>query len=192
MKESMRSLLKIISSIVPHGGHEGLLAGPVAAVAIASGLSLVTLTASLYMFNFAGRGLLPPPPTPDLAISRTLEPVPIRATSIAEPLTTPAPAQAVPEPALPAALLADTSGTASNAGTAAAAVASGDQTVAPSIASKNKEDDDEDHGNNKRGGGHQTANSSDSSVRTASSSSSGDSGSGGSDATTSKRKSSKD
>ena len=100
----MKYFLKFISRLSQPISKDGLLVGRKATIAIAGGLSLVTLTASLYLFIFAGRTLLPPPPIPDLGISRVFDPVPLRTAAAAPAPATEAPAATAPETAFPAGL----------------------------------------------------------------------------------------
>jgi len=72
-----------------------MLSRPATAFAIAGSLSVLTLAASLYLFLFAGRELLPPPPIAGLTAPRIFEPIPIAS------VTTPA--QTVEVAALPTA-----------------------------------------------------------------------------------------
>jgi hypothetical protein len=91
----MRSLLKITQETKLASAVGGILSRPLAAVAIAGGLSVLTLAASLYLFMFAGRELLPPPPLAELPVSRFLEPVPMN--SIPEVTPTYVEVPALPE-----------------------------------------------------------------------------------------------
>ena len=59
------------------GLKNGLLTRPLATIVAAGFMSLLTLAASLYLFMFAGQGLLPPPPAASLPATRMLEPVPV-------------------------------------------------------------------------------------------------------------------
>lgn len=73
----MRSLFTVTRETKLAGAIGGMLSRPAAAVAIAGSLSVLTLAASLYLFMFAGRDLLPPPPIAGLPAARILEPVPM-------------------------------------------------------------------------------------------------------------------
>jgi len=69
----------------PAGATGGILSRPAAAVALAGSLSVLTLAASLYLFMFAGRDLLPPPPIAGIPATRILEPVPMNSLSALAP-----------------------------------------------------------------------------------------------------------
>ncbi|MHB9111267.1 MAG: hypothetical protein ACYC4D_01360 [Thermoleophilia bacterium] len=73
----MNSFLKTTRETKFASAIGGILSRPAAAVVIAGSLSVVTLAASMYLFMFAGRDLLPPPPVAGLLASRILEPVPM-------------------------------------------------------------------------------------------------------------------
>jgi len=77
------------------GAVKDMLSRPAAAFAIAGSLSVLTLAASLYLFLFAGRELLPPPPIAGLTAPRIFEPIPIASVT--------APAQTFEVAALPTA-----------------------------------------------------------------------------------------
>lgn len=77
----MNSLIKTTQETKPAGATGGILSRPAAAVTLAGSLSVLTLAASLYLFVFAGRDLLPPPPIAGLPASRILEPVPMNSLS---------------------------------------------------------------------------------------------------------------
>ncbi|MCL4472985.1 MAG: hypothetical protein M1455_03475 [Actinobacteria bacterium] len=74
MKMRIKWLAALSSSL-----KNGLLTHTLATIVAAGLISLLTLAASLYLFIFAGQGLLPPPPTADLPVTRMLEPIPVGA-----------------------------------------------------------------------------------------------------------------
>ena len=74
MKMRIKGLAALSSSL-----KNGVLTHTLATIVAAGLISLLTLAASLYLFIFAGQGLLPPPPTADLPVTRMLEPIPVGA-----------------------------------------------------------------------------------------------------------------
>ncbi|MHB9054198.1 MAG: hypothetical protein ACYC5F_09495 [Thermoleophilia bacterium] len=76
MKMRIKGLAALSSSL-----KSGLFTHPLATIVAAGLISLLTLAASLYLFIFAGQGLLPPPPLASLPVTRMLEPVPVGAGS---------------------------------------------------------------------------------------------------------------
>lgn len=98
LKAFMKSLFKLTGETGFAGAVGGMLLRPVAAVVIAGSLSVLTITASLYLFMFAGRTLLPPPPVAGISAARILEPVPMNSL----------PDSVLPDDAIPVTVLPDT------------------------------------------------------------------------------------
>lgn len=73
----MRTLFTFTQETKLVSAVRGMLSRPAAAIVIAGSLSVLTLMASLYLFLFAGRELLPPPPIAGLTASRIFDPIPM-------------------------------------------------------------------------------------------------------------------